>query len=164
MVKKIDFVRHAHANESSGYQKDIDRELSTIGMQSANKLGRHLAAAGEIPKKIIASTAQRAQTTANLIADAMGYSEDNIIFDEELYSASVRTFLKLVNELPENADHVLIVGHNPVISYLCEYITGEVIGSMEPAAICRIEFSGSWNAITQNSGALRFYKTPDQLA
>jgi phosphohistidine phosphatase len=163
MMKTIDLVRHATAMENYGNQKDIDRELTAGGIRHAVILGKYLNSTGMVPQKIITSNAQRAKHTAMLLADCMHFNEDDIIVNDDLYNASIRVLLSAINQLEDDCDHIMMVAHNPGISYLVEYLTNEQVGSMFPGSICRLTFEGNWSAISQNSCSLVHYQEPESL-
>ncbi len=163
MGKTLDLVRHATAMENYGSQKDIDRELTAGGIRHAVILGKYLISTGLAPQKILTSNAHRAKHTAMLLADCMHYNEDAVILNDDLYNASIRVLLDTINNLEDFSDHILMVAHNPGISYLVEYLTGEQVGSMCSGSICRLNFNGNWADISQNSCSLIYYKEPESL-
>ena len=163
MVRTLDLVRHATAMENYGSQKDIDRELTAGGIRHAVILGKYLKSTGNAPKMIISSNAQRAKHTAMLLADCMHYNEDLVSINDDLYNASIRVLLDAINNFDDKLDHILMVAHNPGISYLVEYLTGEQVGSMHPGGISRLSFEGNWKDISQNSCNLLYYKEPESL-
>jgi len=117
-----------------------------------------------IPQLIVTSSAVRAFQTAQIIAEQIKYPSEEIQEDPELYDASVRIFLRMINELDVNCQSVLFVGHNPTVSYMAELLTGEAIGNMVPGSVVEIHFPmDSWKEVSQNNGKLIQYITPSQV-
>ena len=59
---------------------------------------------------------------------------------------------------------MLCVGHNPVITYLAESLTKEVIGDIPPGGIVAIKFpADQWKTIQPGSGELESYIRPEML-
>jgi len=117
-----------------------------------------------IPNLMVTSAAVRAFQTAQIIAEQIRYPAEEIQEDPELYDASVRIFLRIVNELDVNCQSVLFVGHNPTVSYMAELLTGETVGNMEPGSLVEIHFPmDSWKEVSQNTGELIRYITPGQI-
>ena len=117
-----------------------------------------------IPNLIIASSAIRAQFTAQIIAEQIKYPYEEIHEDPDVYEASVRILLRLINDLDVNCQSVLIVGHNPSVSYLAELLTGEAIGTMETGSFVEIHFPmDSWKEVSQNTGKLIQYITAGEI-
>lgn len=72
-MKRIYFIRHAEAQ--SGGRSDFERELSPEGKEDAMKLGELLRSRRVAPHLIVSSSAVRALTTAQIIADALNARE-----------------------------------------------------------------------------------------
>ncbi len=164
MVKKLFIVRHAQSGEADQGTKDIERYLTRSGQREAVHTGMYLKRHGLIPELIISSAAIRAFQTSQIIAEQIQYPAEEIHEDLDLYDASVRIFLRLINELDVNCQSVLFVGHNPTVSYMAELLTGEAIGNMETGSLVEIHFPmDSWKEVSQHTGKLVQYITPNQI-
>jgi phosphohistidine phosphatase len=73
---------------------------------------------------VISSDAVRARLTAEAVAEAAGYAGE-ILLDPRLYMASAADILSLLPTVREDAEIVMIVGHNPGLEQLVEQLTGE---------------------------------------
>ena len=70
----------------------------------------------------------------------------------------------MINELPDDVDSIMIIGHNPSITYLAEYLTDEKIGNVPTCSALKIVFSmDSWGAVSKSTGMLKWFLTPKQL-
>jgi phosphohistidine phosphatase len=162
MVRDLILVRHAEAVDGMTGVKDIERELTSKGYRDAPRIGRYLYEQGFFPDMMLSSTAQRARATAELLAEQLKYELDHIGFHEDLYNASVRTLLNIVNEGKSNWNKMILVGHNPAISYLSEYLTGGDTGNMVPAAFVHLQFElDDWAQVSAQTGVCISYKTPE---
>lgn len=158
MPKKLFLVRHAKTQEGSIDVRDFDRELTNRGLQDSTRLGTYFKSKSLKPDQILSSDASRAYATAELIASQVGYELSRIHKNHEIYGASVRTLFQLVSDLKEEWESVMIVGHNPPINYLAEYLTGADIGHMYTGSCAIITFDAdTWAEITQNGGELEEY-------
>lgn len=162
MMKNLFLVRHASANEVEKGGKDRERELSAKGYQDATRLGRHLREAQETVDLMLVSTAQRAQSTAEILTEQMHHG-GRIVYSDELYQASVRSVLTLINQQAEEINHLMIVGHNPTLTYLTEYLTGDPVNSMAPGGLFSLQIAVPWTEVSQQSATLVAYLDPDQL-
>jgi phosphohistidine phosphatase len=144
MSKSLFLLRHGHALEKTADQKDTDRELSPIGLQNASRMGMKLLDDEQKFDLILSSTAVRALTTASLVAEQVGYDPSRIHQNKEIYDASVRTLLQVVNRLKEEWNSVLIVGHNPSMSYLAEYMSDAEVGNLATCGLAHFSFTMSW--------------------
>lgn len=164
MAKKLFLVRHAKTEEGSFDKRDFDRVLTNRGLQDATRLGKYFNSSNTKPDQILSSDAARAYATTELIASQVGYEISRIHVNHEIYEASVRTLFQLVSDLKDEWDSVMIVGHNPPINYLAEYLTGADIGHMYTGSCAVIVFeSDSWTEITQDSGSLDEYVIAKKL-
>ena len=155
-------VRHATANEAEQDRKDSERALSAKGYQDATRLGYHLNEQQQIIDLMLVSTAQRARSTAEILVEQMHHS-GRIDYSDELYQASVRSVLSLINQQAETIKRLMIVGHNPTLTYLAEYLTGEPVNSMAPGGLFLLKIPVPWAEVTQQTATLDAYLDPEQL-
>ena len=163
-MKSLYIIRHARALEKQYDQKDIDRELDPIGLQNSSRMGRYFYKEDILPDIIIASTAKRAEACASLIAEQINFDTNRIQYIEEIYDAPVRVLLKMVNQISDDNDSAFIVGHNPGVSYLAEYITDEHIGPLTTCGVVKVATElESWADISSGTCKVDFYIYPDLL-
>lgn len=165
MPKILYLLRHAQSAEKQQGQTDKDRELTTQGIKETLQIGTYLLHEKILLDVIYTSVAERAQTTSQLISDALKVDTDKIVLEEELFQASVRTFFEFITKIDNAYNHVMCVGHNPVISYLAEYLTKAEIGDMPPAGLAIVKFMiNSWRDIQEGNGELVNFVTPASLS
>lgn len=163
-MKKLFLLRHAQSEDKESSQKDFDRQLSARGLQNATRMGMYLKSLYLQFDIIISSPAERALNTASLIAEQIKYETSKIHQNEEIYEASARTLLQVVIQLKDEWNQVLLVGHNPSISYLAEYLTRKAIGDITTCGIVEIHFdTDKWSEISEGSGELVKYEYPELL-
>jgi phosphohistidine phosphatase len=121
-MKTLLILRHAKAVSKDPNLSDHDRPLDDIGKEDALRMGRLIKDKDIIPCFIISSTALRAKTTAELVANGCKY-EGDIILDNSLYEAKPKDYLAILETLSEKYSSVLIVGHNPVIEETIQMLT-----------------------------------------
>jgi phosphohistidine phosphatase len=164
MVKKLFLGRHAESAEAVAGIKDIERDLTAKGYRDAPRVGKYLFEQNLLPDAMISSNAQRAKATAELMAEQLRYEIHKIDFSEDLYNASVRTLLRIINEAQNTWSSLILVAHNPAISYLAEYLSRENIGSIVPGGMVILNFEiSSWEEVSEANGKLDLYIQPDQI-
>lgn len=164
MKKNLYILRHAQSDEKMSDQQDFDRTLNSTGLQNATKMGINFHQKEVQFDIIISSPAIRALSTASLIAEQVKYDPSRIHQNSEIYEASIRTLLRVVNQLKEEWKSVLLVGHNPSTTYLAEYITKSEIGNMTTCGVAQLSFNKmSWEEISEGNGELVGYEYPDLL-
>ncbi len=162
MTKTLYLVRHAQASDS--VSPDLIRPLVANGMIDAARMGKHLASKMKGIDLILTSHAERTQMTAQVFCEQLGIDNQIVKTDEALYESSPKHYLEALNAVPETLDSVMIVGHNPSISYLAEYLTGEEIGSMPTSAVVGMTIEDlTWASLTKKSGRMTFYDSPDGI-
>ncbi|MCG8340663.1 MAG: histidine phosphatase family protein [Cytophagales bacterium] len=160
MRKVLFLVRHAATKLTSDSGRDFDRTLKEEGHQEAIKLGHYLKQQGLTFQQIVASPAKRTKTTVLLIAEQLGYDIHKIVWNEQLYNASVGTVMGIVNQLDERLEQVMIVGHNPSITYTSEYLTERKIQHVPTCGFVHINFWHlAWAKIAKGMGELALFKS-----
>jgi phosphohistidine phosphatase len=163
-MKNLFLVRHAKSDWSISGQKDFDRELNGRGRSDAPKMGRKLYEMEAKPDIIISSPAARAKFTAELISEQLKFDTNKIIFNEDIYEASVRTLLGVINGIEDKYNSVMLFGHNPGLTYLAEALTKKEIGNIPTCGIVHIEFSvDSWKEVSGGTGDLKFFIYPKKV-
>jgi phosphohistidine phosphatase len=161
MVKSLVLVRHAQAEPYSPVIKDEERELTATGVADASRMGKHLHTLQVIPDLIVASPAYRTITTAQLLAEQLGYETSKIRTETTLYESSMRNLMAVVNELDERYLQVMIVSHNPTLTYLAEYLTHAEIGTVPTCGSVQIRFDNIfWQQVSGNTGKLVWFEYP----
>lgn len=164
MSMNLYLLRHAQTLEKMHDESDADRQLTAIGTQNATRMGINLKNKEVILDMIISSPAARALTTTELIAEQIGYDLSRIHFNSEIYNASIRSMLKAVNNFKDEWKNILLVGHNPAISYLAEYISGEAIGNMDTCGLVNVSVDlESWAEVSEKNTRFQYYEYPDLL-
>lgn len=165
MAKHLYLFRHAEAAGKESRQEDKNRELSQAGVKDSLHMGAWFQDQSIKFDAIISSSAMRAEQTAMLAVEAMKLEKSKIILEDVLYEASLRVFLDYLNNIEDAYQHVLCVGHNPVISYLAEYLTKAEMGEMVAGSVAIIKFEfTSWKKVLENTGELVQYVTPEMVA
>ena len=161
MKRKLYLLRHSYAGSAGGI-RDKDRALTMEGITATRILGDKLSEQNFNPQKILCSTAERASSTAINLMEELGLSEKMITYEEKLYEASVREALEIVNDCDPNVRSLLIIGHNPTITFFGEYLTATGIGNMDPCGMVTIEFNDiKWKEVSQGSGNFVSYLHPN---
>ena len=164
MGKTLIFMRHAKSDWSIPGQKDFDRILNNRGFNDAPRMGRRLMEMGIKPDLVISSPAIRAKTTAEYVCEQLKYDIESINYNDEVYEASVRSLLIIINNISDDHNCVIIFGHNPTHTYLAEYLTKEVIGNIPTCGAVCVEFEfDSWKLISEGTGKMKWFEYPKGL-
>lgn len=135
--------------------------MNARGHRDAPHMAKVLKDLGYSIDLLLSSPAERAKSTAIYYAEAMLISADSIQYEEEIYEASPRILLRIINSLPDHKQAVCIFGHNPTFTHMTEYLSGAEIGNLPTSGIAHLSFEGiKWDEISKNSGQLAHFEYP----
>jgi phosphohistidine phosphatase len=135
-MKQLLILRHAKSSWDDSSLADHDRPLNPRGSRDAPRMGRLLGRERLGPSLVLCSSALRARTTATMVMEGGGLTGELMILNE-LYLASPHVYIRLLLEVPEEHETVMVVGHNPGLAELVETLTGHH-RPMPTAALARI--------------------------
>ncbi len=160
-MKKIYLIRHAKSSWSEEGMSDYERPLNKRGKKDLHFMANRLKKFGIKPDLILSSPAKRAQKSVKIIAETIGYSMDNITYDESLYDSSYITYRYLFDSLDEKLNTIFIVAHNPTLTEVGERLSGAILTNIPTCSIVCIEFDvKSFKNIEENSGKIIFFDYP----
>ena len=144
--------RHAKSDQTST-GADIDRPLNPRGRRQAQEAGQWMAENIDGIDLAVVSPAIRAQTTWDL-ASAELDQQPQARVDDRAYSASVADLLGVVRDLPDDANTVVLVGHNPGMEELASLLTSTSV-PMPTSAIAVLESATEWSSAGESWATLR---------
>jgi phosphohistidine phosphatase len=129
-MRTLILMRHAKAEAKAPSGEDHDRSLTDRGLGDARLMGRVLAEAGLKPDVALVSSAARTRQTWGGLAESFPDAEAR--FDRKLYNASSQTIRHLVELAEEEAETIVLVGHNPGVPMAMLEL---IIEGAEPASV-----------------------------
>lgn len=160
-MRLLSVVRHAKSDWNDPTLSDAERPLNARGQRDAPAMGQRLAAEECRPDLMVSSPATRAMQTATLLATELGYPPEAIVQVDVIYEASLGTLQSVVESLPDNATHVMLIGHNPGFESLCNYIDPDQPVVMTTCNVAQYELDiESWSAFDMGCGERYFHYTP----
>ena len=170
-MKTVLLLRHAKSSWDQLNLPDPLRPLAPRGRKAAPRIGSYMAENKLIPNMVLCSTARRAEETWQLVSDHLG-DGIQVQMRDDIYHASPRRLMDLIQILPKTVDTVLLVGHNPTFEDLALTLAGsgqeEGLESMArkypTGALAVIDFSvADWSQIRAGEGYLRDFVRPRSL-
>ena len=131
-------LRHAKSSLKGPKLADHDRPLDELARQDAYRLGGLLRSKELVPNYIASSTALRAKSTADLVAEGCGYVGE-VVLKQPLYQAKPIDYMKVLERLTDRYQRVLLVGHNPTIEDIIEILTGSSNIAMLPCTLAHLD-------------------------
>jgi phosphohistidine phosphatase len=169
--KKLILLRHAKSARDDTAIADFDRPLSKRGRKAAPLIGAYLARHKILPALVLTSSAKRAVETLDLVI-AGWQSKPTIRKLKSLYLAMPREMLRRIQAVGREPDGVMLVGHNPGIADLANWLSGygkpedrgRLARKFPTGAIAVIEFDvEDWADVDAETGRLVEFATPKQI-
>ncbi|MGH8558020.1 MAG: SixA phosphatase family protein [Methylococcales bacterium] len=167
--RRLILLRHAKSSWQSDAENDFDRPLAKRGKQDATKAGLWLNHQKLVPDLILSSPAKRARKTILKVCNELNFDMDAIGWIPEIYDASLNDLLQILNNCPDEAKTVMMVGHNPALEYLLEYLCKDRIplaadGKLLTAGgIANLELTTKWSAMSRSSAKLLSITRPAEM-
>jgi phosphohistidine phosphatase len=159
-MKNLLICRHGKSSWDEITLPDHDRPLAPRGLANAKEMSERLLKNQIFPELIISSTAKRARDTALIFAEKLGFEEEKIIFNPDLYHSSPSTILKIVKENPPQVHTLFVFGHNPELLELTERFGGN-LDNLPTTGLYGVHFrTDDWREIGFNKARLWFYDYP----
>ncbi|MBE2189344.1 MAG: histidine phosphatase family protein [Desulfobulbaceae bacterium] len=160
-MKTIVLVRHAKSSWDNPDWSDFERPLNKRGLRDAPYLAEVLKSKVLKPNLVISSPAIRAKTTATIFANAFEYEEKDIKFDIGLYEKGQKYVSKIISQIDNQVSSVFFFGHNPDITSLAGFLTGDYFENVPTCGIVCIDFNvQNWEQALNDNGTLRFFIFP----
>jgi phosphohistidine phosphatase len=87
----------------------------------------------------------------------------NVSYDERIYEADLASLLRVIADVAADKTELILVGHNPGMEYLLDFLTGSG-QPMPTAALAKIILeTASWDSVERGDGRLEWLKTPADL-
>lgn len=166
--RRIVLFRHAKADWPQ--VSDHERPLAERGRMDAAVAGRKLADTGFPFDLALCSTAIRTRETWKLAVQELPH-RPKTVYEERIYDASPGELIAVLNEVPDDAQDVILIGHNPGVHGLAEILStpagGEARERMNrrgfpAAAFALLSFDGSWKSLEPGAATLTDYWAPSE--
>ncbi|MBN2792919.1 MAG: histidine phosphatase family protein [Desulfuromonadales bacterium] len=159
-MKYLTLIRHAKSDWSDATLNDFDRPLNSRGKKAVPLMADRIAAHGMVPDLLISSPAKRARKTAQLIARQIGIDKEAILFREDMFDARRKSLVEIVSGALY-VRHVGLVGHNPGLSDLGQWLCAEAPEWLQTCAVLELELEiKDWKKISRGCAKVLRYDYP----
>lgn len=121
-MKNLYLLRHADAELLA--RQDKERQLSEAGHAEAEAVAKAFADKAIALDAILCSSAVRTRQTCTHFMQLLDGKPAPQYMDE-LYNTDLETYLEVLKGLEDSYGSVLVIGHNPIITELASYLTGQ---------------------------------------
>ncbi len=161
MQRHLTLIRHAKSSWDEPGIKDRDRPLNARGERDAPEMGQRLRARGARPTLILTSPATRARRTALIIAREIGYPQEFLQREEDLYLATPDQVIEVLARQESSFRDVIVCGHNPGLTELANRLTGAGIDNVPTTGVVVIALDlKRWADLAGASGELLLFDFP----
>jgi phosphohistidine phosphatase len=134
MSRTLHLLRHAKSSWSEAALGDRERGLNKRGQRDAPRMGQALSRLLQ-PLPVCASPARRAQATLEGVMQ--GWPELASLdhrCEEDLYTFSAGDLLDWLGDQSAEEDSLFLLGHNPALTELCNFLCGKTVIANLPTA------------------------------
>ena len=147
-MKTLLLLRHAKSSWKQPELHDHDRPLNKRGKKEAPIVGSYLKDNDLVPDLILSSTARRAHDAAQSVLEESGFPGQIDLY-QDLYLSDTSCYLDILRYLPDDANRVLVVGHNPDLEELLTLLT-DVTEHLTTAALAQVDLPiTSWQELSE---------------
>ena len=159
-MKKIILIRHAKSDWDHPWLADFERPLAERGLRDAPQMAASLKNRGITVDLICSSTAKRAQQTACMTAEVLGYQEEKIQWEKSLYHASEDHLLRFIQSQSDQIQTLVLVGHNPGLTELINLL-GVKLDNLPTSGQFAFSLSTThWKELSRNTCAFAWWDSP----
>jgi phosphohistidine phosphatase len=161
-MKTIYLLRHAKSSWANGNLSDKQRPLNGRGQNDAPAMGERFAARGEELDQVLSSPALRAHTTAQLFCDACGFPSRDIVVEPDLYFSGSGSIEDLILAQDDRVRALMLVFHNPDITYFANSIDYEVrIDNVPTCGLIKLVSDiAQWRDWSRDNTAFEYFDYP----
>lgn len=166
-MKYLSIVRHGKSVESPSLADDFHRPLTDGGLKRVRRSARMLARLQPPIDLVVSSPALRTSQTTTEVCARIGYKE-RVLWQDEIYQAGAHELFGLLKKIPEEFEHVVLIGHNPgleqLVSGLCAGVTDRNIVRLPTAAAAHMQVETfRWQQIRWGCAELHLLIRPNVL-
>lgn len=164
-------MRHAKSSWKDATLDDFHRPLNKRGRKAVPVIAAWMKAHDIKPQLVLVSGAERTRETWKLLRrDGIKAKHKRVM--QRLYHASSGEVFKVVKEIEEPVERVLILGHNPglqiflkqLVSLVSDGAGGSFYRKYPTAAVAHVKLDVSgWSDVAPHQGTLYRYATPKAL-
>lgn len=163
-MKTLLLIRHAKSSWDNPGLRDINRPLNERGLYDAPRMGRMIRSLGIKPDLLVSSPAKRALTTAQFFAAAFEIPDEAIAINPDIYEAHPTEIIRIIGALPNEAETVLLFGHNPTFTDVANRFTDDYIDNVPTCGVVHIVSTApDWAAFSQVNSRIKACYFPKEV-
>lgn len=168
-MRTLLLLRHAKSDRTQAVSEDYARPLNERGREAAVRVGQWMKKHHLQPEWVICSPAERTRETLALLRAHLAIPDTLIDYDDRAYLATAETLLAAMARCPRDMSTILVIGHNPGLEQLLEYLCGRPLPRsskdklLATATLAQITLPDDWHALPPRAGKLVQIVRPDDI-
>lgn len=164
-MKKLHLIRHAKSSWGDPTLADIERPLNKRGIKTCRFMAQYIYEAGCPFKNVFCSPAVRAQSTIQLIDEALPDIDINWKTEKDLYGCGMEDLLQWCQALNDSMSEILIIGHNPTFTDFCNYLSKSHISNIPTCGYVQLTVTENcnWQQLKNGSAELSTFLQPKEM-
>jgi phosphohistidine phosphatase len=169
-VRTLTLLRHGKSSWSDPAVADIDRPLAPRGKRAARLIAKYMRKKKIRPALVLSSPSRRTRQTLEGIESSLGKGS-RVEFAPELYAAAEEELLERLRAVPDSAESVMLIGHNPGLHDLARALASRGVDlprldeKFPTGALATLVIdSDTWATLAPGDAELVDYIVPKQLA
>jgi phosphohistidine phosphatase len=161
---------HTKARPKGAFLRNTTPPWEERARAPARALAKWLKRQKIAPQQVLCSTAARARETLDLVVDVFAPAPE-IEYETGLYLATAERLLDRIRQIPDRVERVLVVGHNPGLQELAQWLADTNTGpladrlatNLPTAGLARFEVNIEWSGLRRRGARLVALVTPKDL-
>lgn len=161
-MKKLIIVRHGDFVKGNPFVPDIGCPLSREGKRQVAEAAARFAGLGIQPDQILISPSRRTGESAKILGRKLGISSKNIRVKREIFEAEKPEIVRIVHQLDDSLNTVMLVGHDPAMSALLHHLVATDVYNLKPASYAVLEIDADrWTETAYGKVKLAHLDVPE---
>lgn len=160
-MKTVYILRHAKSSWSDPTLADIERPLNKRGKRDAPLMAEIMKRFNYIPDQVYLSPSARTRATIKPLVKTLEIPDDHIHIEYSLYHGYYDDYEAIIQDLDEDVNSILMVGHNPGITYIANSCAGPILDNVPTCGLLVIESTiKDWSTFSFSESTLVKYYFP----
>lgn len=132
-------------------------------------MGLWLKQQGLLPDRVLSSPAKRARKTVLKVYRELPFEKEEIQWIQDIYEATLKDLVATLKTCPDTANTVLMVGHNPGLEYLLEYLSADRVTLpddgklLTTACVATLKLAAPWSGVGESVARLVAITRPEEM-
>ena len=149
-MKRLYILRNAHAAVGA---IDRERELDEQGVKEVESIAHQMIENGMRPNVILTGSARRSVDAAKRIREIFGLLVNVIDIRDDIYNADIEKLMEILQQLPDEKNSVMLIGHSLGASTLLSSLTNNEYGKLPTGSLVMVELRlRHWKDLSSNTG------------